>query len=370
LRECRGLTFHKNGRILARKYAKFFNLGEKNETMPQAIDFNQPHRILSKMDGSMITPVFTGEDIWDISGELLEWHTKMGKTDVAAPVAEWVSRHENYARYSAHVIMAGYTPIFEWCSRQQKIVIDYPQDRLVLTAIRNNKTGEYRSYEDLSKVIEGHGIELVRALPGTVENLDLFVEETRHLKGEEGYVVRFDNGHMIKVKAEEYCLIHRTKDGLRLDKDVVALVLSDNVDDIKSFMDEGDRKRIDDFSNAFEHEVAKTSARLTLLGLGGYRATGGDKKNFAVKFIKSQSWAPMESGILFSLFDIIQNNEGYSNGSLDLFDETNRLIRNIIKKNTSSGTKIQGVSHLFGGLSWERDFRDPNIIFDDEDFLS
>ena len=32
-------------------------------------------------------------------------------------------------------IDAGFTPLFEWCSRRSKIVVDYPEDQLVLTGL-------------------------------------------------------------------------------------------------------------------------------------------------------------------------------------------------------------------------------------------
>ena len=360
LRECRGLMFHKNGRILARKYAKFFNLGEKDETMPQVIDFGKPHHILEKLDGSMITPVYLGDDMDKITPEDLRWCTKMGITDVAAPVEEWVAKNQHYARYASHCMYAGYTLIFEWCSRQQKIVIDYPEDRLVLTAIRHNETGTYLPYEDLIKA-RTHGIEVVRALPGSVENLEVFLAETRALKGEEGYVIRFADGHMIKVKAEEYCLIHRTKDELRLDKDVIALILGDNVDDIKSFMDVGDRRRIDDFAAAFEHELSKTSDRLIDRAIVGYKESNGDKKTYAVEFMNKYDWAQHERPIMFKIFEFI-----HDRGEGDYRAEIVQLIRDIVKKIASTGPKVDSMRHLFGGISWERDFRDPTTVFDED----
>ena len=207
-------------------------------------------------------------------------------------------------------------------------------------------------------------IPVVRALPGLVENLELFLSETRALKGQEGWVIRFENGHMIKVKAEEYCLIHRTKDELRLDKDVIALILSDNVDDIKSFMDISDRQRLDDFTTAFEHNLSATTDRLFNIAMIGYRESNGDKKSFAVNYMKDRVCAPCESSILFNIFEIIQKTSSEVN--FDYRAEIMPLIRDIIKKNTSTGPRIENIRHLFGGISWERDFRDPTIIFEED----
>jgi hypothetical protein len=50
--ECRGIVFSPEGKILSRRYHKFFNLEEKGYL--SKIDFSQPHIILEKLDGSMV----------------------------------------------------------------------------------------------------------------------------------------------------------------------------------------------------------------------------------------------------------------------------------------------------------------------------
>ena len=52
---------------------KFFNVNEREETLIQHIDFSQPHLILEKLDGSMITP-------FEVDSRI-RWGTKMGLTD-------------------------------------------------------------------------------------------------------------------------------------------------------------------------------------------------------------------------------------------------------------------------------------------------
>src|SRR5262245_38066531 len=53
-RECRGLKFGADGRIIARPFHKFFNLGEKERV--EDIDWSRPHQVFDKLDGSMIHP--------------------------------------------------------------------------------------------------------------------------------------------------------------------------------------------------------------------------------------------------------------------------------------------------------------------------
>lgn len=347
LRECRGLTFCKNsGRILARKFAKFFNVNEKPETQAGLIDWSQPHVILEKLDGSMITPFWTG-DLMDIDADHLRWCTKMGLTDVAKPVEDYVAANPHYARYSAHVMANDCTPIYEWCTRKQKIVVDYPEDRLVLLAIRDNKTGAYRPYSELLKA-EASGIEVVRALPGSVENIEQFMAEVRDLEGIEGYIIRFDDGHMLKVKGAWYVQLHKTKELLQYEKDVLQLIYEDRLDDAKAFMDDGDRERVEAFNDALIRAIDLTAARLTQIVAEG-RAVTTDKKSF-VEYVRRLTLADQEQGILFSIYD---GKDGVE------------CVRRILAKHCHTGPRVQSVRHLMGGLRWE-DYRDKNSVAGDD----
>lgn len=135
LRECRGLIFNLEGKVIRRPYHKFFNLGEREETFEIAIDWNQRKSILEKLDGSMIAPFYSGGKI--------RWGTKMGITDLTNQVEEFVLKNPKYQKFATEIIDKNHTPIFEWCSNKNRIVVSYPEDKLILTAIRHNITGEY-----------------------------------------------------------------------------------------------------------------------------------------------------------------------------------------------------------------------------------
>ena len=134
-RECRGIKFYPDGRIAARPLHKFFGVGEREETLPSKIDFSTPHSIEHKLDGSMIHPILIEDQV--------RWCTKMGITDVSLQVEQYVSNHLRYEAFARWCEAKGITPIFEWCSRNQRIVIDYPEDSLILISARHKITGEY-----------------------------------------------------------------------------------------------------------------------------------------------------------------------------------------------------------------------------------
>lgn len=134
-RECRGLIFYPDGRIMSRPFDKWFNVGEREETLAQNIEFNNVSHILVKLDGSMLRPL-------DIHGDI-KWGTKMGVTDVAKPVDDFCQRNPQYNEFASWAMRNGLTPIFEWCSPNNRIVIKYDQESLTLLALRDNVTGKY-----------------------------------------------------------------------------------------------------------------------------------------------------------------------------------------------------------------------------------
>ena len=327
LRECRGLLFYPDGRIMSRRLHKFKNINEAPETQFHEIDFTQPHVILEKLDGSMITPIMTDAGI--------RWGTKMGLTEVGMGAEEFVAAHPNYDLMARWCINRNLTPIFEWCSRKQRIVVDYPEDRLVLTAIRENETGEYLTHRILNLYGQEYNIDVVKAYEGTAENMTQLMEETKGAEGIEGWVIRFDDGHMLKVKGEWYVRIHKTKDILTQEKNVIDLIVNEAMDDAKAFMMEEDRKRVEEFEHKFWYEVNLTIQILevTVKSITQYQT----RKEFA---LNDYDMYPTHRAVVFACWD----------GSKSVRDE----VLKVIKKNLGSQTKVNGIRHLFGGLEWER----------------
>lgn len=332
-RECRGLFFDKNGRILSRPLHKFFNVNERNETQQRFIDLSESHVILEKLDGSMIRPFLANGNI--------RWATKMGITDVSMQAEEFVARHPEYEALAKGCFDLGLTPIFEWCSRQQRIVIDYPTDRLVLIAMRDLRDGTYVLYERLESFGNQYGIPVVRSYEGTPENMELLINETRASEDIEGWIIRFESGHMVKIKGDWYLRIHKTKDKLTFEKDVVEMLLDEKLDDIKSFMLEDDRRRVEKFENAFWEGIAyqvETYDRY----FATVQASVPDRKTFALNWLPTiQKQDPFAGPIVF----------GKYNGK-----DTRTMILDFIRKGTSSQTRIDEVRSLWNGTRWSYHF--------------
>jgi len=239
-RECRGLKFSPNGEIAARPFFKFFNVGERQETQPHMIDMSQPHVIMEKMDGSMIHPMMVGG--------YLRLATKMGVTEVAMQAEAWLAaKDDRYKGWLLHCIKNGITPIFEWVSPFNQIVIVYEEADLVLLACRDNITGEYSmpNYQD------GCPFTIVPRYGSMDGDILEYIDRQRGKEGREGDIIRFADGHMLKIKNDWYVRIHKTIDRVKFDRNIVDLIINENVDDVIPMLPQEQVDRIRDFETRF-----------------------------------------------------------------------------------------------------------------------
>ena len=328
-RECRGITFDNSGTVISRPYHKFFNVNEKEETQYNAIDLSQPHVILEKLDGSMIRPI-------PIEGAY-RLATKMGITDVALQAEVFIADKNNYHEFIVRQIKEDHTPIFEWCSRQQRIVLDYPEDRLVLTAIRHIYTGRYLPYSELQELASKYDIDLVKLYPGTAASMVDLVESTKNSTGIEGYVVRFDDGHMLKIKSDEYVAMHHSKDAISREKNVIDMLVNGMADDARVFLQDEDRKRLDQFEDKFWNGVQSVTEQYVKNLETFISQVGNDRRRFALEIVPNIPG--MDRQIYFGMWDNVR--------------PAKEVVLNVIRKNVGTQTRIDSVRHLWGGEEWK-----------------
>lgn len=330
LRECRGLVFDKKDRLIARRLHKFFNVGERDETQSHMVDISQQHRILEKLDGSMITPLPIGD--------LVRFGTKMGITDTAMNAEEFIAKNMNILDFSKWLLKLGFTPIFEWCSRKNRIVIDYPEDRLVLLAVRNTVTGEYEPYEKLQEWRDIFGLDIVNMKEGSIASMESFIQDSRGLENAEGWVIRFEDGHMLKIKGDWYVKVHKTKDMIGTEKNVIDLIVNEKLDDVKQLLQQEDNRRLSKFETQFWHEFNQNNARLQDVYEKLQTVTKGDKKTFAVEY--ASNFDPVTRSMFFALW----NKPG-----VDL----RQIMLATIARNTGTQTRIDQVRVLWNGVKWD-----------------
>jgi T4 RnlA family RNA ligase len=334
LRECRGLIFCSySGKILRRAYHKFFNLGEKEELHPDRINWNTKYEIDEKLDGSMITPIKLGDNI--------RWTTKMGITDIAMDVEVFIEKNLKFKQFADYCSAANITPIFEWCSRSNKVVIDHPEDKLILTSLRNTYSGTYWNKEHTKTIALIADIPVVTNYD-TKLDIHAFVDELKTQEGIEGIVLNFESGHKVKVKTEWYVQIHRAKENLNHEKRVIELIQSGNVDDVLPFLMEDDRKRLSDYVENFQRGKFAVAVAITKL-LAKYAGLKLDRKTFSLDYSKHNE--PNYNAVIWKFWD---NKDATIVEILEYIDK-------IINKNLSSQTTVDKARSLWYNYSWNNE---------------
>eukprot|EP01132_Coremiostelium_polycephalum_P006072 gene6072-7564_t len=238
-RECRGILFNKKtGKLVCRKFHKFFNINEQDETQQDKIDLSSESFILmEKLDGSLIAPIYMEDE-----EEKVAWGSKSGQTDLATKIETYIKKNpqHRFNDFSEHWMRADYTPMFEWCSDAQQIVLYYHTECLSLTAIRNMSTGEYISYQEMFDSAKEFNIPIVNIIdpkkdPNFIncKSAGEMLEKVVKMEGLEGYILRFESGRVYKMKSEWYFNLGHTQNTIDMthEKNIWTLVLGGQLDD-------------------------------------------------------------------------------------------------------------------------------------------
>jgi T4 RnlA family RNA ligase len=335
-RECRGLIFcSRTGKLISRAFHKFFNIGEKPETQLDQCEISPDALVLEKLDGSFIRAIPLAD------GYRLA--TKMGAgTDVAMQAEVFVASRSNLDQLFRDLVVAtagAVTPIFEWCSRYNRIVLDYPEPRLVLTAVRDTVSGRYWTRAELEDLAAKYNLELVSAAP--FSDLAAVRDQCRLLEQAEGYVVREPDGHMIKIKSDWYVALHRTLDRVRFEKDVLAIVLDNSLDDVRAVLLPTVLADIEVYNRAVWQGIQKTASEI-LPVIQAARAASADRKTYAVEHCQKQS--VLVQRIMYQFWEIDPSTELVT-------DAVVKLIQN----NISTQAKLDSVRALFGARYQEKE---------------
>ena len=294
LMECRGIKFCPQGLILARPFRKFFNYGERGSDLPA----HRPHVITEKLDGSMVHPILLERRLF--------FHTRKGHTDVAKKAERFVlsSPHMEYQQFCLKMINSGMTPIFEYTGPNNRIVLRYEKEALSLLAMRNMITGAIYPYWAAKEFADEYRIPMVKQSRVTLTgagSIESFVKHTRELVDAEGYVIYFDDGYMVKIKAEDYVLKHRALDDLGSKRKVVALCAQGFMDDVLPILSEADADELAAFNHDLQEEVNKLAQAANFHAV---RVLNGDvtRKFWAIH------WAPTLktkwlAGVCFGIMD-------------------------------------------------------------------
>jgi RNA ligase len=294
LKNLRGTCFDHSGKIIRLAFDKFHNYNECPGWMESDIDFSKPHHILEKLDGSMIAPIKIGDSF--------KLGTRAGITDVADMAQTFLdsldaNKRNSYISFINNCIDIGITPIFEFCSRENVVVIDHPEPKLVLIGARYN-SGEYLDYAYLKTIGKFHQIPVVHSHNFPDMDYVKAIEIVKSWGDSEGVVITFEDGFRVKVKADDYCKKHRAIDNTRSEKNVLILILDGLLDDILPILDEKKRAQILEYRGSLFASIKKCEGEIHQEFDSISKATSSNRKEFALLASKS-----VYRQFLFSLLD-------------------------------------------------------------------
>jgi len=189
-------TTYNNKSIVALPFVKFFNASEQEGA--SVVKFDAPFDAYTKMDGSLGI-VYFHDGSWHVA-------TRGSLTSAQSRWAEqWL--HNHIKPY--HQLDPNVTYLCEIIYDENRIVINYPFEGLVMLGAYNRVTGIELDYDDLVALCARIGMRIAtRHSFGSFADAQEFVKT---LPGnEEGFVIRFrESGERVKLKGSEYCALHK-----------------------------------------------------------------------------------------------------------------------------------------------------------------
>ena len=290
--QTRGLVTDDKGNIVARPFKKFFNDSEKKHTPTPDFD------VYEKMDGSLGI-LFNYEGEWVMS-------TRGSFTSDQA-----VKGFEMLQKYEYQKLHKDYTYLFEIIYDDNRIVVKYDYEDLILLGMISTETGyEVDLYGEgndvrLKNLISNLGFRVVKKYDG-INDYSTLKEMIKD--DEEGFVVRFSNGDRMKIKGEEYLRLHKIM--TNISTTAVWEMLSEGRDVLEIIKDVPD-----EFYNKIKSYVR--DLKYTYFSLSEYAGKTHDgfrygkfgdkdpeptKKEFA-EFLSMNNYNPIIKALCFAMWD-------------------------------------------------------------------
>ena len=230
--DMRGATFvfNKDGSLYKRflMLPKFFNLNQVENTLYGVVKDKEIAGVAEKEDGSLIAVMELP------NGSLFPKTIGSFDNEQTAGARKILENNEDLKYFIKDGLKVGYTPLFEYVSWDNRIVLKYSKPELRFLGVRDNYDGRFIGVYDRDWHLPVKTTKVVENL-----TLDELIAKGKVEEDKEGWVVEFTDGQMIKVKTDWYFNLHgiRTMNIFREDW-VIKNYLEEKLDDIISQLDE------------------------------------------------------------------------------------------------------------------------------------
>lgn len=200
--QCRGLIVSPSEDVIARPFAKFFNHNQ-SEALPY--DWDALVEVTEKQDGSLAV-IHKNE-----AGNIRVATRGSFYSDQAVAATSWLKNYMKSDEGQYFTVPDHATLLFEWVGPDNRIVLSYPENELVLLGSVEIESGRYHGPIG-TKMSTGWGGKTTEVFPYRTFR-EVISQPER--SGVEGFCVRFLNDNkIVKIKTEEYVSLHKLVSGL------------------------------------------------------------------------------------------------------------------------------------------------------------
>ena len=286
--EMRGLTFifNEDGSLFNRYVLleKFFNLNQVPDSLYSVVKNYKIKFVNNKEDGSIAS--FVKLPNGKVIGK-----SKMGfDNDQADGINRVYKTNKEVKSLVDWALDNNIVPIFEYVAPNNRIVLRYPSEELILLRLRDNTTGKHIDIRDhLDKV----GSIRVAPFEDEVRDLDHLIELTATQVDKEGSIVTCEDEHgrdfFFKLKTPWYCERHGllTEDLYR-EHIIIGYILDDKIDDILGQIPEDEKeaherinKIISIIKKSIDEKVEDIKKSYQI-----FLDMNSDRKEYALKYYK------------------------------------------------------------------------------------
>jgi len=175
-------------------------------------------------------------------------------------------------------------PLFELIGKDNKIVIDYSENKLKLIMVRDQ---------------EGHFIDINKFdYPEKVKSYSYSLQELIELahkeKDIEGYVVKFTDETLVKIKTLDYLEKHHLVSEADQLKVVFKRILEEDIDDVIALLPEDKKEKILEIEKCLTDYTVHFIKEIEDIVKEGDK---GDRQNFVQKYIKHPWFSVIMAGL-------------------------------------------------------------------------
>ena len=240
--EMRGLTFvfNEDGSLFNRYVLleKFFNLNQVPDSLYSVVKNYKIKFVNNKEDGSIAS--FVKLPNGKVIGK-----SKMGfDNDQADGINRVYKTNKEIKSLVDWALDNNIVPVFEYVAPNNRIVLRYPSEELILLRLRDNVTGKHIDIRDhLDKV----GSIRVSPFEDEIKDLDQLIELTATQVDKEGSIVTCEDEHgrdfFFKIKTPWYMSLHGLlTDDLYREHIIIGYILDDKIDDILGQIPEDEKE--------------------------------------------------------------------------------------------------------------------------------